>query len=462
MTSRRLVVVSNRGPLRVRGSGARRRVERASGGLVTALDPMLRERGGVWVSAPETDQPPHEDVLSSLGYRIAPVTIPRRVTEAFYGPMSNGVLWPTLHSMPATVGLGTAPWAAYVAANEAFADAAREAGGPESQYWIHDYHLLLVPGLLRARDASARIGWFCHVPWPSSDLFATLPWRVEMLEGMLGADLLGFHTDGYGQRFLECVARLTDHEVDEARRVVRFGGREVRVITAPIGIPWDDVQALSGSADVERRLRHVRREIHDRPMILGVDRLDYTKGVPERLRAFERLLARKPSYRRGVVLVQVMVPSREAVRAYRDLKDEVDRMVGDINGRYSVTGRVPIHYYYRSLSPVELYAHYRAADVALVTPLRDGMNLVAQEYCAARVGEDGVLVLSEFAGAATYLQDALRVNPHDVEATTEALATALAMPRDEQARRMSALRGAVRALDVHDWAAAYLAALEAA
>ena len=459
--SGRLVVVANRGPLRVRGAGARRRVERAAGGLVTALHPVLRERGGVWVSAQETDHPMVVDQeTTDLGYGLAQVELSRREQDNFYGRMSNAVLWPTLHSIPATIGLGTAPWASYERANHAFAEAALEAGGESPVFWVHDYHLLLVPQLLRASRPAARVGWFCHVPWPGPDLFAALPWRRKMLEGLLGADLLGFHTEGYKRNFLSCVEQLTDYRVNRDRGLVRCGERTVRVIVAPIGVPWNEIQELASSDEVAARMGDLRDLIWDRKMILGVDRLDYTKGVPERLRAYDRLLTKVPSIRQKVVFVQIMVPSREAVRAYQELKDEVDRMVGDINGRFTVTGRVPVHYFYRSLAPAELYAHYRAANVALVTPLRDGMNLVAQEYVAARHDEAGALVLSEFAGAANYLQDALRVNPHDVTATMERLHAALRMPRKEQQERMRGLRESVKALDVHRWAAAYLRELE--
>ena len=459
MGASRLVVVSNRGPYRVKGSGARRHVVRAAGGLVTALDPMLRRRGGVWVSAQETDHPIVVDARGDEDrYDLAQVGMTRKLREAFYGPVSNGVLWPTLHSMPATVELGSAPWESYREANRAFAQASLESGDASSIYWIHDYHLMLVPMYLREKSPDARIGWFCHIPWPGPDLFAALPWRDEMLEGLLGADLIGFHTEGYARQFLACVAQLTDHEVDDF--VIRHDGRTTRVVVAPIGVPFGEIQAHAESSEVRRRTREIRRLLYDRKMILGVDRLDYTKGVPERLRAFAKLLKRNPGIRRKVVLVQVMVPSREAVRAYRDLKDEVDRMVGDINGRYAVTGLVPVHYFYRSLSKDDLYAHYRAADVALVTPLRDGMNLVAHEYCASRLEETGALVLSEFAGSAHYMPDALLVNPHDVNQTMDALLTALRMPPEVQRERMRALRAVVKKLDVHGWAERYLQQLE--
>jgi len=457
---RKLVVVSNRGPYRVRGSGARKKLVRAAGGLVTALDPVLRARGGVWVSAQETDFPLVVEVEEEAGYALGQVELEKKVRDEFYGPVSNGVLWPVLHSMPSTVDLWRVPFGSYERANDAFALAAIAEGGPDAVYWIHDYHLMQVPARIREREPGATIGWFCHIPWPGPDLFAALPWRDALLEGLLGADLLGFHTERYAVEFLRCVADLTEHEVDLEARTVRVGERTVRVLVAPIGVPFAELEALAGSDSVTERAREIERLTLGRKMILGVDRLDYTKGIPERLRAFERLLRKKPALRRKVLLVQVMVPSREAVKAYRELKDEVDRLVGRINGEFSETGRVPVHYYYRSLGPEELYAHYRAARVALVTPLRDGMNLVSHEYCASRLGEDGVLVLSEFAGASQYLEDALTVNPHDVEGTTDALVEALQMPRDEQQRRMRSLRTKVEELDVHRWAERYLEVLE--
>ncbi|MEM1416752.1 MAG: trehalose-6-phosphate synthase [Myxococcota bacterium] len=454
-----IVVVSNRGPFRVSGTGARRKRVRAAGGLVTALLPVLRERGGTWVSAQETDHPlVVADQGESEPFDVAEVKIPKRQRDAFYGPFSNGVLWPLLHSMKATVPLGAAPWDAYDAANHAFAEVALKAGGSEGTYWVHDYHLMRVPGILRERAPGSRIGWFCHIPWPGPDLFSALPWRSEMLDGLLGADLLGFHTEEYAEQFLACIRRLTDHPV--RGETIDVGERRVKVVVAPIGVPWDELQSLARSPGVERERSRIRRRIDHRAMILGVDRLDYTKGVPERLEAWARLLAKRPKLREGAVLVQVMVPSREAVKAYQDLKDEVDRLVGDINGRFALTGRVPLHYFYRSLNPEQLYAHYRAADVGLVTPLRDGMNLVAHEYCGSRVEEDGVLVLSEFAGAAHYLRSATIVNPHDVVGTAEALEEALRRPRLEQREPMQELRKQVAALDVHKWAAGYLGRLE--
>lgn len=434
---------------------------RAAGGLVAALDPVLKARGGVWVSAQETDHPQVERVEGSLPYDLAPVQLPRRVRADFYEGISNAVLWPLLHSMPPTVRVGTAPWTSYREANERFAEATLAAAPSGGRFWIQDYHLMLVPRLIRARRRRARVGWFCHVPWPGPDLFGALPGARELLDGLLGADLLGFHTEHYGRNFLRCVSALTDHQVDPAAMSVKVGSRTVRALASPIGVPFADIQQTASDPDVLQRAERIRQAVGGRQIVLGVDRLDYTKGIPERLLAFERLLERHPSAKNRYVLVQIMVPSRQAVQAYKDLKDEIDRMVGDINGRFSITGRLPIHYYYRNLERAELYAHYVAADAALITPLRDGMNLVAHEYCASKADGTGALVLSQLAGAADFLEGALQVNPHDIEATCDALQRALRMPAEEQRERMQRNRAEVKKLDVHRWADRFLRELEA-
>lgn len=456
---RKLVVVANRGPYRLQGSGAKKRWTRSSGGLVTALDPVLRGRGGMWVSATEDPrgaaEPPPEQA-----YQLPEVSLSRAEQRGFYAGMSNAVLWPLLHSFPPTMRVGEAPWRSYVVANRAFADVTLEASSPGDTVWVQDYHLMLVPGMLRQERSKARIGWFCHVPWPSIELFSVLPWRREVLDGLLGADLLGFHTDQYAHNFCRCVERLTDYRVDMEARTIRVGSRTVRAMAAPIGIPVDELQTMAAEPEVLNKMDHLQKAAGQRRVILGVDRLDYTKGIPERILAYERFLKSDRSARHRYMFVQVMVPSRQDVRAYAKLKDEVDRLVGDINGRYSSTGKVPISYLFGNLDQLTLYAHYRAADVALVTPLRDGMNLVAQEYVACQLDEHGALVLSEFAGAASYLQGAVLVNPYDMDAIAETLQQALSMPDKERKRRMKAMRQQVHKLDVHHWADGYLAALE--
>ncbi|MFW6049822.1 MAG: alpha,alpha-trehalose-phosphate synthase (UDP-forming) [Myxococcota bacterium] len=459
-SKRKLVVVANRGPYRLQGSGSNKRWERSSGGLVTALDPVLRGRGGMWVSAREGEGKPVAGSPPEDAYQLPVVDLSRSDQRGFYLGVSNAVLWPMLHSFPPTIRIAEAPWRTYMSANRAFAETTLASSRPSDLVWVQDYHLMLVPGMIRAKRPKARIGWFCHVPWPSIELFGILPWRREILEGLLGGDVLGFHTEQYAHNFCRCVERLTDHPVDIGARTIRVGGREVRAVAAPIGIPVDELQTMAAEPEVMNKLNHLKKAAGGRRIILGVDRLDYTKGIPERILAYEQFLKSYRQARHRYMFVQVMVPSRQDVRAYAQLKNEVDRLIGDINGRYSSTGREAISYMFRNLDQLTLYAHYRAADVALVTPLRDGMNLVAQEYVASRLDEGGALVLSEFAGAASYLHGAILVNPYDIHAIAEKLQYALDMSEGELHKRMKNMRQEVLKLDVHRWADTYLALLE--
>ncbi|MEM7433776.1 MAG: trehalose-6-phosphate synthase [Myxococcota bacterium] len=456
---RRLVVVSNRGPYRHEATRGKDRWVRAAGGLVAALDPVLQKRGGVWVSAKQAKDFDSITVpVPHLEYDLAYIALKRSDERGFYEGVSNGVIWPLLHSFPPTIRVGDAPWSNYVNANREFADMTLSTSGASDLVWVQDYHLMLVPGFIRSRRPKARVGWFCHIPWPSPDTFGILPWREQILEGLLGADLLGFHLPEYEAHFRECVKRFTPYRVSQ--NSIRHRNRTVKTVAAPIGVPVEELEALAIDPDVEREVGRIRNAMGNRRLILGVDRLDYTKGIPERLWAFDALLKHDRHARSRYLLMQVMVPSRTDVKAYADLKEEIDRMVGDINGRYSDTGQIPIHYQYRNLSQRALFALYRAADVAWVTPLRDGMNLVAHEYVTSRTEEDGVLVLSEFAGAAKYLQAAVQVNPYDVDAMAEAIRQALSMKRAEMRKRMRSLRQEVSRLDVHGWADDYISALE--
>lgn len=452
--SGRITVLSNRGPMRVQDGAW----VPSSGGLVTALDPLLRARHGTWISGKEESEP---SALPDLGYQQRLVALSEEVQAGFYSGFSNGVLWPTLHGFPAIGQIDEAPWDDYEAANRAFAEATLELTQDGDTVWVHDYHLMRTPLFLRQANPSLRIGWFCHIPWPDADQFAVMPWRSLLLEGVLASDLVGFHSARYASHFLECAEEFAGARIDPETGHATTATTTTQVIVAPIGIPTKDVRALVESEPVRKLEREIRRVVHGRRIILGVDRLDYTKGIPERLSAFERLLEQSPNLVDEVVFVQVVVPSRETVAAYADLKDNLDRLVGRINGQFSHTGRIPVHYLFQSLTAEELYAHYRAADVALVTPLRDGMNLVALEYIQSRVNEDGALILSEFAGAAEHLQAAFLVNPYNIDGLATTLTQALQTPTDELKKRMRHLRHAVAGLDVHEWADRFLRQLAA-
>lgn len=458
----KLVVVSNRGPYRSMTVAGKRTLVRAAGGLVAALDPVLRSRGGVWVCAKEASDSHILTDHSTAREPYQTVTVPLKPKDRddFYSGFSNALLWPILHSLPPTVRISPTPWQAYEKANHAFTQAVIDSSKPNDLIWIQDFHLMLMPAMLRAVRPRTRIGWFCHIPWPGADLFNILPWRKQILDGLLGADLLGFHTQAYAENFLACLATQTEAHVDFSRMTARVNGRTVRVAVAPIGVPLDELQTLASDPRVTAYAAKIREWVSGRRILLAVDRLDYTKGITQRLHAFEQLLRSDRSARDRYVLLQVMVPSRTDVKAYAELKQEIDRLVGDINGRYASAGRVPIQYLYRNLPQDKLLAHYLAADVAVVTPMRDGMNLVSMEYCAARTHGGGRLVLSEFAGAANFLKDALIVNPYDIHALSDAMREAIDMEEKEAIRRMKGLRATVMKLDVHRWADDYLRMLE--
>jgi len=459
---RPLVVVSNRLPFQAECGTDGVVLSRSPGGLVAALEPALERQGGVWVGWPgatrEEAEPRGLTLPASPRITWCPVTLTAEEVGQYYEGFANGTLWPLFHYFVGAVQIDGAAWRAYERVNERFAAAAAAALVERAVVWVHDYQLLRVPHHLRRLAPQASIAFFLHIPFPATDVFRVLPWSRSLLEGVLAADLVGVHVPAYVNHLLTCAERLLGAEVDRAAGLIRFQGREVSVQAHPIGIDVGLIEGLARAAEPAPRLRG-----EDRPAeILGVDRLDYTKGIPERLLAVERLLQRYPEYRRRVRFTQIMVPSRERVERYAELKRQIDESVGRINGRFSEDGWTPVHYQVRSLPPEELVPLYRRADVALVTPLRDGMNLVAKEYAAAQLENDGVLILSEMAGAADELQEALLVNPLDIDAVAEALHRALGMPKDERLARMSALRDRVRSNDVHAWVDRFLEAAERA
>lgn len=458
--SRALVVVSNRLPFTVERRPEGVRFTRSPGGLVAALDPVLGERGGVWVGWPGLEQEPDDPtpLVPPAGSRVRyrPVSLSARELSAYYGGFSNRTLWPLFHYMVARTRIDAHSWSVYEQINERFARAAVEESTDRDQVWIHDYQLMRVPYFLRRRAPRRHIAFFLHIPFPAYDVFRILPWSRELLRGMLAADLVGVHVGSYAQHVFTCAERLLGCDVDRAAETIQFEGRTVSVQAHPIGIDPGHIETLATAAGA-------RTSGQDTPaQVIGLDRLDYTKGIPERFLAVERFLEEHPEFHDRFVFTQILIPSREQVSDYRELKRELDETVGRINGRFSDQGWSPIRYLVRGLSQTELGALYRHADVALVTPLRDGMNLVAKEYVAAQVDEPGVLVLSELAGAAEELQEALLVNPFDVNSVAEALHRSLTMPLDERRARMSALRDRVRENSVQAWVSRFLSAAEAA
>jgi trehalose 6-phosphate synthase len=417
------------------------------GGLVSALRPALESRDAVWVGWDGgADDVPRR--VTGLDVELLPVALSRREVEDYYRGFANRTLWPLLHGLIEQPLFERRWWNAYRDVNERFA--ALEAG--RGLRWVHDYHLMLVPALLRCADAGP-IAFFLHVPFPAPEIFARLPWRGELLDGLLGADVIAFQTDGYRENFLRTCARLRDDVRVEGGTIV-LPRRRVRTAAHPISIDATALAEDARSGATERSLRRLRAQFGGRRILLGVDRLDYTKGIIERLRAIELLLEQRRELRGRVAFVQIAVPSRGEIREYRELRRNVEELVGRVNGRFTDPGGdVPVHYLYRGIPYERLLAYYRLADVCLVTPLADGMNLVAKEFVTAQAAGDGagVLMLSEFTGAAVELRDALRCNPFDTDGLARTIERALQLDEGERRRRIERMAGAVARHDVHWW-----------
>jgi len=458
--SAELVIVANRLPVdRVARPDGSTSWRVSPGGLVTALEPIMRANEGHWVGWPggtDTDLQPFEHD----GMTLDPVALSAEEIERFYEGFSNATIWPLYHDLVAKPEFHREWWDSYVEVNRRFAQRAAERAAENATVWVQDYQLQLVPQLLRELRPDLRIGFFLHIPFPPAELFQQLPWRRQLLEGLLGADLVGFQLPGGAANFVRLVRQRVGHKTH--RDLVYLpDGRTVRAEAFPISIDYEGFEKLARSEPVHARAASIRKALGDpKTIFLGVDRLDYTKGIYARLRAFAELVRDGAVDVDDSVFVQVATPSREKVEEYRVLRDEIDRLVGHINGDLGRIGRPAISYMHASYPREEMAALYHAADVMVVTPYRDGMNLVAKEYVACRYDEDGALVLSEFAGAAAELRQAWQVNPYDLNGMKAALLEAAqADPRDRQ-RRMRAMRKTVKRADVAAWAKAFLDELD--
>lgn len=456
----RTLIVSNRLPITVSREGDGLRVERSAGGLATGLKSTHESGGSVWLGWSGLAGPLGDDERRALdALSMVPVSLSAEEVERYYEGYCNGLLWPLFHGFLGQLPLDVPDWPVYRTVNERFADAVAERWRPGDLVWVHDYQLMLVPGLLRKRLPGARVGFFLHIPFPPSDTFRTVPARESLLEGLLGADLVGFHTAAYLRNFGSSVLKVLGAATNIDR--VTWRGRTPLLRVFPMGVDARALETAGHTPEAEQLVRELQVS-GDVQLLLGIDRLDYTKGIPRRLLAYERLLEQHPELHQRVRLVQVAVPSRTRVDAYADFRTQVDALVGRINGRFGSPSWAPVHYVYRALPEASVVALYRAADVMLVTPIKDGMNLVAKEFCAARGDDDGVLVLSEFAGAAAELAEALHVNPYDIEHTAAVIHRALVMPPEERRERMAAMRHRVFGYDVHHWARSFLGALASA
>jgi len=454
-----LVIVANRLPVdRVELPDGTKGWRTSPGGLVTAIEPVMRANHGIWIGWPggtDSDLEPFE----SDGLELAPMSMSAQEIEEFYEGFSNGTLWPLYHDLVAKPEFHREWWDSYVQVNQRFAERAAELAAEGATVWVHDYQLQLVPQMLRTLRPDLRIGFYLHIPFPPAELFQQLPWRRQILEGLLGADLVGFQLAGAAQNFVRLVRQRVGHKTH--RDLVYLpDGRTVRAAPFPISIDARGFEEMARSDSVVARAAELREALgNPRKVFLGVDRLDYTKGIYARLRAFAELMGEGHIDVEDAVFVQVAVPSREQVEQYRILRDEIERLVGRINGDHGRIGRPAIHYLHSSYPREEMAAMYAAADVMVVTPYRDGMNLVAKEYVACRYQDDGALVLSEFAGAADELRQAWLVNPHDINGMKSALLEAYQADDKEVTRRMRAMRKQVTQHDVQAWAASFMTGL---
>ena len=455
-SSSRLIVAANRLP--VRWEDEEDRWVTSPGGLVSALAPVLRERGGVWVGWPGTDGGT-TDEFEAAGIANHPIPLDPDAIENYYDGFCNGTIWPLYHDAIRPPEYHRHWWRPYQDVNRRFAEASAEVASPGDVVWVQDYQLQLVPAMVRALRSDVRIGFFLHIPFPPPEIFERLPWRRQIMEGLLGADYLGFQTRRAALNFAASARNFA--RARGPAGALRLGDRQIRAEAVPISIETERYAETASLARTQQVAAEFRTDLGDpETIILGVDRLDYTKGIDLRLRAIETFFEKHPEFHQKASFVQVAVPSREDVDEYQEIRRRVEELVGRVNGRFGTAGWLPVHYMYRSVPFQELIGAYVAADVMLVTPLRDGMNLVAKEYVATRVDGAGVLILSEFAGAAEQLVDSILVNPYDLDALADSIAAAVTMPEQEQRRRMQRLRRVVKKWDVHDWARHSLDAID--
>jgi len=467
------IIVSNRLPLQISIDNNSIEVTPSVGGLATGLKSVHSEGDGVWIGwSGITDEELDPELKPKVDEKVEAaqcrsVNLTEDDITNFYLGFSNRTLWPLFHYFLEYTEFETEYWESYKRVNEKFAKVVLKEINDGDTVWVHDYQLLLLPQLIKEKKPNTTIGFFLHIPYPSYEIFRTFPWRDEVLEGMLGSDLIGFHTYDYERHFLSSIKRIL--RLDVKFNEISYYDRVIKVDSFPMGIDYKKFHKASEKhndpetkiSDLQRRLNTHLTEDKDTKFILSIDRLDYTKGIPNRIKAFEYFLNKFPEYKEKVRLIMLAVPSRSGVPQYQKLKRETDELVGRINGEFSTVSWTPIWYFYRSLPFENLIDLYTSSHVALITPVRDGMNLVAKEYVATRTHEDGVLILSEMAGAAKEMNEALLINPNSFEDFAHALKRALNMPKEEQESRMQILQKRLKRYDVEKWASEFLKALEA-
>ncbi|WP_158996262.1 bifunctional alpha,alpha-trehalose-phosphate synthase (UDP-forming)/trehalose-phosphatase [Mucilaginibacter sp. L196] len=457
------IIISNRLPVKITKNNNEYQLSPSEGGLATGLGSIYKDGDNVWIGWPglEVEDPQDQDTINQKlnDLSLLPVYLTQQEISEYYEGFSNEVLWPVFHYYASSyASYSQSNWDYYKLVNEKFKDAVLKVAEPGDTIWIHDYQLLLLPALVRNALPDVSIGFFLHIPFPSHEMFRLIPWRSELLEGMLGADLIGFHTFDDVRHFLSAVTRVLP--VTSSANIISSNDRSIVVESFPMGIDEHKYATLPKQKEVIDQIKQIKESFKHTRLILSIDRLDYSKGILQRLEAYELLLNTHPEYINNITLYMIVVPSRDTVPQYQHLHDEIDKKVGSINAIYRTMDWTPVHYYYRSFPIEALSALYYSADVCLVTPMRDGMNLVSKEYVASRINNDGVLILSEMAGASKELIDAVIVNPNNIGEICRAIIEALNMPLVEQQARMQQMRQLVAKFNITHWVKIFMERLK--
>jgi trehalose 6-phosphate synthase/phosphatase len=459
----RLMIISNRLPIAISKEDGQLKAQTGSGGLITALAPVLKNRGGIWVGWPGPVDAEEQGLVRSLlekenrnaGFLLQPIFLTDKEIKLYYEGFSNEIIWPLFHDLQSECHFDPSYWHAAQEVNKKFAEKIQQNIKPNDFLWVHDYHLMLVGQELRKMGVQEKIGFFLHIPFPSLDIFLKLPWRFQLLQALLEYDLIGFQTLRDQRNFLQCVKTLfpTVKRKNKGQMCLcQINSRELRVGAFPISIDFKEFSEMASDKEVTDHILEEKGHFQGQKMVFSCDRLDISKGIPYRLEAIRHLLKNYPDIHGKVTFFQVVIPSRIEIPKYQELKKEIDRLVGEINSQFTKTGWVPIHYLYHSIGRKELLAFYRIAEIALITPVKDGMNLVAKEYVASNINENGVLILSEFAGAASQFQkEAFLINPYDIEGLADTIYKALMLPPANGKKRMRRMRRIVQQRDVFWW-----------
>jgi len=464
----RLVIISNRLPIVLSQQDGKLTVIPGSGGLVTALAPVLKNRGGAWIGWPGPVDEGNEDEVREIikkhndetGFTLCPVFLNAQDIKNYYDGFSNEIIWPLFHDLHSECNFNPNYWTSFQEVNAKFAQSTVEVLQPNDFIWVHDYHLMMLGQQIRRLKNDSKIAFFLHIPFPPMETFIKLPWRFQILRSLLEYDTIGFHTPSDQRHFVDCIRRLLPDVIPKKKKSIHecvYNERKIRIGTFPISIDYNEFNHMASSKEVADEAWIIHEKFSNQKIIFSLDRLDVTKGIPYRLEAIRHLLKKYPEIHEKVTFVQNVIPSRTEIPKYQELKKEIDRLVGEINSQFTQPGWVPIHYVFHSIPRKELLAMYRASEVCLITSIKDGMNLVAKEYIASNVDEKGVLVVSEFAGVAAQVKDeAILINPYDIEGISRALYQAITMPEEELQYRMRKMRRGVQKYDVFRWVRTFL------